>query len=368
MDRRLAVAVGALVIVAGVAPLAVAPVGAQATVDCTFPVTVTDATGTEVTVDEEPDRIVALAPSAAQQLWAVGARDRVVGLPVTEYTDYLDGRENATNVVGDDGQPIREAVVGLEPDLVLAPNVIQNETVTPLREAGLTVYRYGEARSTEDVFAEVERTGRLVGEFETAAAISAEMEGTVDAVRDAVAGADRPRVYYALGDGWTAGNETFIGDLIATAGGDNVATAAGIERYAPISQEVLADVDPEVLVVHEGSPVPRNPALNNSTAIRTDSVVRVEANFINQPGPRTLVPLREMATTFHPDAVGDVDLTNPETPAPARCAASGDATTATPATSTPTTADTTTGSDGSGFTVVAAAAALAVIGLLSRRR
>jgi len=368
MDRRLAAAVGLLVVVAGVAPLAVAPAGAQESVDCSFPVTVTDATGADVTVTEKPDRIVALAPSAAQQLWAVGAEDRVVGMPVNQYTAYLDGRDHAEQVVGDDGQPVTEEVVGLEPDLVLAPNVIQNETVESLRDAGLTVYRYGEARTIEDVYAEVERTGRLVGEFEAAAQVSAEMDGTVAAIRDAVADADRPTVYYDLGDGWTAGNATFVGDLIATAGGDNVASQAEIQRYDTISQEVLANTTLSAVIVHEGSPVPETPGITNAT-----TVVRVDANFINQPGPRNVIPLRSMAAAFHPDAMSEANVDDPETPTPAQCAETDDpATVTTP--SPGTTADSrttqaqTTGGDGAGFTLATAAAALSVLGLLSRRR
>lgn len=372
MDRRIAVVVGLLVVAGGVMPLAVAPVVAQETVDCSFPITVTDATGTAVTVPDEPDRIVALAPSAAQQLWAVGARDRVVGLPINEYTAYLDGRDNRTDVYGDDGLPVPETVVGLEPDLVLAPNVVRNDTVASLRDAGLTVYKFEEARSIEDVYAQIEHTGRLVGEFEAGAAVSAEMEGTVTAIAEAMEGRDRPRVYYALGDGWTAGNATFVGDLIATAGGDNVADEAGIERYDTISPEIVAETDPEVLVVHRGGTVPETAALNNTTAIRQDNVVRVEANFINQPGPRNVVPLREMAEAFHPAALANATLANPETPVPARCAAvdvTATPTDATTPTTDRTTADTTTtGADGTGFTTVAAAVALATAGLLAGRR
>jgi len=368
----------------------------QATVDCTFPVSVTDATGTNVTVDEQPDRIVVLGPSAAQTVWALGAEESVVGMPVNRYTAYLDGREGKTNVVGERGQPIRETVVATNPDLVLAPNIITTDTVDKLREAlpdDVGVYRFRAAGSYDDVANKTERTGQLVGAFETAAAIAAESRGVASAIDDATDGRERPIVYYAMGGGWTAGTETFIGKLIERAGGRNLAAAADITGYASISSEIVAAEDPDWIVLGEGTPLPTGPAVNDSTAVEEGNVLRVDANFLNQPGPKTRLPLEAMAGAFHPDAVTDETLENVETLAPTQCQA---ATTATTTTSTPTTdeppspsspttdeptspttdaatpttttATGTTGGSGPGFgVVVALAGLLAAVGLLARR-
>jgi iron complex transport system substrate-binding protein len=341
-------------------------VAAQEPVDCSFPVTVTDATGAEVTVPERPARVVVLGPSAAQQVWAIGAQDRVVGMPVNEYTAYLEGRDAIEDVVGADGQPVQETVVGLEPDLVLAPNIIQNETVGSLRNAGLTVYRYDQARSLAAVADEIETTGRLLGSVESAARVSAEMQGTVAAIRTAVADEPRPRVYYPLGGGWTAGTDTFISDLIQTAGGQNIDVQAGIERYATISPEVVAERDPEALLVHENASVPTGAAINNSTAVREGNVVRLNPNFLNQPGPRNVVPLERLARALHPAAMANASLEDAATPTPATCA-EPNTTTATATDSTTADTATTPGATGDGFTVAIAILAVA-LGLLARRR
>ena len=375
---RTVVATVVLVLFLSALSLPAGPAGsalAQEPVDCSFPVTASDATGAEVTVPDAPDRVVVLGPSAAQQVWAIGADDRVVGMPVNEYTAYLDGRGEIEHVVGEDGQPVQEAVVGLEPDLVLAPNIVDNETVTALRNAGLTVYRYGEARSLADVTAEIETTGLLLGEFEAAARTSAEMQGTVEAIRTAVADADRPRVYYDLGGGWTAGERTFINDVIKTAGGRNIAAEAGIDRYATISPEIIAEQDPAVIVTHEGRSLPTGAAINNSTAMREGNVVRLDANFINQPGPRNVVPLERLASALHPDAMANASVEGAEMPAPARCAGAvatdgdSDGTTAADGTTpTPTGAQTTEGAAGPGFTATPALLALLLVGAMHRRR
>lgn len=324
-------------------------------VDCTFPVSATDATGTTVTVDEEPERVVVIGPSAAQVMWEIGAQEKVVGMPVGRYTSYLNGSESRTNVVDSRLQPVREKVVGLDPDLVLAPNIVQNDTVENLRSAGLTVYRFEAAKSFDDVTAKTELTGRLVGEFESAAEVSAQTQGTVTAVEDAVEGRERPRAYYPLGDGFTAGNNTFINDIIQSAGATNIA-ADVIEGYQPpINAETVVDKDPQWLIVQEGFPVPSNDAVNSTTAVRENQIVRVNGNYINQPGPRTTQVLRTLAETFHPDAYSQIDFDAIETPEPTTCGGSD-------------TSDTeTAGGSGPGFTAGLALVAVVALGLFARR-
>ncbi len=326
------------------------------TVDCEFPVSATDATGTEVTVEEEPERVVVLGPSAAQTMWEIGAEDKVVGMPVNQYTAYLEGSKSKENVVNARGQPVNEKVVGLDPDLVLAPNTTNKDAVETLRDAGLTVYHFDAATSFADVAAKTELTGQLVGEFQAAAETTAEMEGTVDAIEDGVEGEDQPRVYYPMGGGYTAGSNTFITDIITSAGGENIAADA-IDGYDVLSPEIVATQDPEWLLMQEGFPVPQNDAVNGSTAVREDQIVRVNPNYINQPAPRTTRVLRTVAETFHPEAYSQIDFENVETPEPAQCGAGGEAEDEEAA-----------NTFGGGFTVVVAVAAIAAVGLLARRR
>lgn len=270
-------------------------------VDCSFPVTATDATGTEVVAAEVPERVVVLGPSAAQTMWEIGAQEAVVGMPVNRYTSYLNGSESRANVVDEQGQPVPERVVAQEPDLVLAPNVVANESVESLRDRGLTVYRFEAATSLEDVYAKTRRTGQLVGHYERADRVSAEMAARVDAVRQTVADEDRPRVYYAMAGGWTAGDGSFVDSIVTAAGGDNVAAGHLEDPYGALSDEVVVEEDPEWIVRNGDVPVPNTAAFNESTAVREDQVVSVSANYVNQPGPRNVIPLETMAEAFHPE-------------------------------------------------------------------
>jgi iron complex transport system substrate-binding protein len=279
------------------------------TTECSFPVTVTDATGQTVTVEERPERIVALQPSVAQTLWEIGARDRVVGMPVNQYTAYLNGSRERTNVVhADDFNTDVETVVSLEPDLVLAPNVVTNETVGQLRDLGLTVYRFGYGRSLEDIYRKTNRTGRLLGECRNATAVVGAMQTRLVRVRRAVADQKRPRVLHSSGQ-YTAGNGTFVHDVIRLAGGRNIAAEAGIQGYKTISDEVVVERDPE-WIVHTGtaSDLADRAAYANTSAIRANQTVALDSNLLSQPAPRVVIPLTSLAKQLHPDATADVPV------------------------------------------------------------
>jgi iron complex transport system substrate-binding protein len=395
--------VSGLAVVPAVGAAGSAPVydhdGSGETVDCSFPITATDATGTEVTIEEEPDRLTVLGPSTAQTVWAIGAQEKVVGMSVNPFTSYLEGSESKTNVVGPRGQPNIESVVGTEPDLVLAPNITSPDAVQSLRDAGLTVYTFELAGSLDDVNTKTRQIGRLVGSFGSAADVSATTHARIEAVREAVSGAERPTAYYVFaGPGsFTAGPETFIGDVIDSAGAENIAAEAGIQRYGEISQEVLAANTVDWLVLPGQVQPPVNPAINESRAVAEGNLVRVDSNFISQPGPRVTQPLAAMAQAFHPEAMDGVDVSSIEADSSIQCAANAeptadeettevvmtpngatttadgdtdDATTTAMAGEETTTAEAGDTSDGSGpgFTAVAALVAVLAAALLARRR
>jgi iron complex transport system substrate-binding protein len=284
-----------------------------AQVDCTFPFSVEDATGAEVTVEAEPERVVTLGPASTQTMWEIGSKETVVG--VTRYAEYLDGAENRTNVSGAGEQFVStEEVVGLEPDLVLAENIVPDETVETLRDAGLTVYKFEESTSIESVYEKTERTGRLVGACEGGEETVAWMQERISTIEEAVEGEDRPRVLYVFG-GYTAGNGTFVHEIITAAGGTNVAAEAGISGYQQVSEETVVEQDPEWLVLNSDDPsVPDSRAYRETSAVRENRTVVVDANYVSQPAPRIVYPITELAEAFHPGAFENETLATSPTP------------------------------------------------------
>ncbi|ACV48896.1 MULTISPECIES: PGF-CTERM-anchored ABC transporter substrate-binding protein [Halomicrobium] len=301
MRRFSAVVFAAVLVLSAVAVPVTATTSDVQSDGCEFPHSTTDATGTEVTLDSAPDRVVALQPSDAQTMWEIGARDQVAGMPRNANTAYLNDTGNRTDVTNDDGTTDVEAVVGANPDLVLAANATRSDTVDQLRNAGLTVYHFPLATSLDDIANNTETVGRLTGNCEGATETVAEMDERVETVRETVSDRDRPRVLYYFYQ-YTTGNETHIHDLIETAGGQNVAAEAGLSGYQPINAEVVADSDPQWLVYPSDASQPTGAPYNETTAVQREQVLSVDANYVSQPAPRVVLALEAMAEAFHPDA------------------------------------------------------------------
>ena len=331
---------------------------------CAFPYTATDATGTEVTIDADPDRIVTLNPSAAQTMWEIGAQDEVVG--VSQYASYLDGADAKANVSGPSG-PSVEAVLATNPDLVLVPSSsygAATERTEQLRAQGIPVFVFGEGTSLEFVANKTERIGRLTGNCEAGVRRAAETRQSIELMEQALDGEDRPvglNVFF----GYTSGADTFIGDVMATGGLRNGAAEANVSGFQVINDETVVALDPEWIVVPENSPVPQNAAYNSTTAVREGNVVVVDTNYLQQPAPRAVIAAETILEAVHPEvydeyqtlqAQAEDDDSTPTTVPPE---------TAVTVTHTPTTTTTGTPGFGPAASVVALAAAAA---LLARRR
>jgi len=343
--RRLATLVVGLLVLASVAATPAAASAQQTDQNCTFPVTMIDATGTEVTIQDRPDRVVTTNPSAAQTMWEIGGRDQVVGL--TQYAAYLDGAESRTNVSAGFGVS-REKVAGTNPDLVIAPNASAGD-VQGLRDAGLTVYHLREAKTIDDIAEKTTTIGRLTGNCDGAAETNTWMNANVDTVEQLTADIeDRPTVLYSLGGGYVAGGDTFIDALFDVVGADNVA-ARNHTGYPQLSDEVVLQLDPEVLILTERTAgIASEEPFASTQAGRTNATVRVNIRDLNQPAPRSVVyVVRNMTRQlyFGPNAAAS---------------ATGAA--------TPTETGTATGADGPGFTAVSAVVAALVAALVARRK
>lgn len=276
------------------AGIAAEPSAHQAEDACGFPLEITDATGTTIALDERPERITTTNPSSAQTLWEIGARDRVVG--VTQFAAYLDGADEKTNVSAEGLGVSVERVVDTEPDLVLAPNASADQ-VEDLREQDLTVYHFDEATSVEDIAEKTETVGRLTGECEGAADTNDEMNEAVEDAEERTADLDRPAALYPLGDGFVAGGNTFIDEIMRIGGVDNVAAAEG-DGYPQLSNEVILQTDPELILVQSDDAAILDEEPYASTTAGTEgNYVVMDTNYLNQPAPRSVIESTDTLAT-----------------------------------------------------------------------
>ncbi len=267
-----------------------------------------DAVGREVAVPKAPQRLVSLAPNLTEILFALGLGSKVVG--VTIFCDWPpEAREKPK--VGGFINPSLEAIVALNPDLVLATaDGNRPDDVHRLEELGVAVYVV-DSRSVEDILETIAAVGRLTDRETQGLELVAGLRRRRDQVRAAVENRTPVPVFVALDRTplITAGEGTFIGELIALAGGENIVRSSAI-KYPVYNLEQLLKLDPAVILVAVGPSPPgggnpagslsRLPGSESLRAVRQGRVHEVGEGDFFRPGPRIMETLEEMAEMFHP--------------------------------------------------------------------
>lgn len=259
---------------------------------------ITDELGRAVVVPARPQRIVSLAPSITEMLFAMKAGDRVVG--VTSYCDYPSEARKKT-VVGDTLKPSIERIVGLDADLVIISTASQVEaSFQKLEELGIPVY-VTNPRSIDGVLASIDKLGELVDAADTAHQLSDGLQRRVTAVENRVANASRPSVLVILGTEplITAGAGSFISDLINRAGARSISAEEGAD-YPQYSLETVIARQPEIILLQAGGN-DLTPQLRQTPASRSNRVYHIDDDLLLRPGPRIVDGLEQLAEKVHPE-------------------------------------------------------------------
>ena len=205
-----------------------------------------DDAGQEVRLKAPAQRIVTLAPHAAESLYAAGAGDKLIG--TVEYSDYPPAAKKVPRV-GGYSRIDMEAVAALKPDLVIAWQSGNNLTqVDKLKALGLNVY-ISQPNKMADVADQLERLGQLAGTEAAANAAAASFRKRLETLQTANASKPKVRVFYQI---WksplmTVGGPQIITDAIRLCGGDNVFGNLG--QMAPtVSVEAVLEADPEAII------------------------------------------------------------------------------------------------------------------------
>jgi len=266
-----------------------------------------DSLGREIMLEGTPQRIVSLAPSNTEILFAVGAGAQVIGRD--EFSDYPPGSASVETIGGSFGEYNVEAIVALEPDLVLAAEINPPELVQQLEDIGLTVYYLGNPTTLEEMYTNLETVGDLTGHNVTE---------LVDSLKARVAAVDekimplssRIAVFYEIDatdptKPWTYGPGTFGDLLIARAGGYNVGGIAS-DPYPQLSLEQVFAANPSVIVLGDSmwgvtaEAVKARPGWETILAVQSDSIFPFDDNLVSRPGPRLVDGLEQLAKLLRP--------------------------------------------------------------------
>lgn len=278
------------------------PPGTQAEAGVTFPVTLKDDAGREVVIESEPRRIVSLAPSNTEIVYALGLVDRLVG--VTTFCDY-PAEVAEIGKIGDFIQPNIEAITAADPDLILMTTGVQADVVEQLEGTGAAVLAV-DPKSLEDLFASILIVGQATATQDVADELVAGMQSELEEISAAVADRERVRVFIEISQNplFTAGAGTLINDLINAAGGENVVTQEG---YVGYSLEQLVTDDPAAYLATKGSmsdpaDLAQRQGFAGLSAVKNDRVYVLEDNLVSRPGPRVVQGVRQIAESLHPEA------------------------------------------------------------------
>lgn len=274
-----------------------------------YPLTVTDAFGAEFTFEAAPKRIVSLAPSETEGLFALGLDEQVVG--VSDNDDYPEAVQGKPRMGG--FQINVEAVIAAQPDLVLAGNLIGEDVVKSLSELGIKVYR-SNPKTVEQVMENIRTVGQITDRTEAAEEVIAGMEAELKKVTDAVQSVtadQKKQVYIEFSPGWTVGKGEFMDEMITLAGGVNV--ASDITGWSEINEENIIQKNPDVILYAQSVIDENNRTLaeiiksrggwDQITAVKEDRIVGLDDNLLSRPGPRVTQGLIQVAAGIYPDLI-----------------------------------------------------------------
>ena len=272
-------------------------------------VSVVDDAGRTVEIVRNPQRLVSLAPSNTEILFALGLGDRVVG--VTDFCDYPE-KAKAIEKVGGMEHSL-EKIVALNPNLVVAigGSPAQVEKATEMEKLGLAVLVL-QPGDIEGIIANIELMGKATGAEKEASQLAAEMRKRFDDITTKTKGAEsRPSVFFELdatdpSKPYTPGAGSFIDTLISLAGGSNIAASAKMQ-WAQLSTEEIIAQDPEVIVLGDAQygmtaeMVKERPGWSVITAVKNGAICSIDDILISRPGPRIIDGLEALARIIHPE-------------------------------------------------------------------
>jgi iron complex transport system substrate-binding protein len=268
----------------------------------------TDGLGRSVQLKGAARRIVSLAPSNTEILFAVGAGKQVVGRDT--FSDYPAEAKSIQDIGGSMGKYDAEAILALHPDLVLAGEINTPELVSALEQLGLRVYSLPNPTSLEGMYANLEMVGQMTGHMSEASSLIGTLKkrvADVDAKVKRFSG--QPTVYYELDatdptKPYTAGPGTFVDLLISRAGGVNVGRSLK-SAWAPISLEQLVVANPAIIILGDSAygttpdSVGQRTGWSGLAAVKNGQIFPFDDNLVSRPGPRLVDGLEALVKVLH---------------------------------------------------------------------
>ena len=278
--------------------------------EAAFPVTVTDAAGREVTIEEEPEKLVSGYYITTSMLIALGHADKLVGIEAKADTRpiYALAAPELLELpsVGTAKEFDLEGCAALEPDLVILPLKLK-DTVPALEELGLTVITVN-PESLEELNETIKLLVAAIGDPMKGWELLDYNQQTEEFLAEILADVEKPRVYLAGNSSYlsTAGAAMYQNTLLELGGGENVAAELEDTYWADVSYEQLLSWNPEVIIMASDAAYSKDelladPQLQQLDAVKNGRVYAMPSAFESwdSPVPSALVGSRWVASVLH---------------------------------------------------------------------
>ncbi|MBI5223324.1 cobalamin-binding protein [Candidatus Micrarchaeota archaeon] len=245
-------------------------------------------------------RIISLAPSNTEIIFALGSGDELVGR--TAYCDFPSATKNIGKV-GDWTKPDISKIKALKPDLILTSTIVQKKLAIELEEDHKLPAIHIEVDRLSGVIQSFAKIGALISKEEEAKKLTAEFLLQLAQIRLANQEREtRPRIYVEEWHKPPFGSGNWVGELVQIAGGEYFPIKAG-ERSREINDEEIQKFDPELIFVSicglgnrvSKELITKRKSWRELNAVKNDKIVILDDSLLNRPGPRLIIGARTIS-------------------------------------------------------------------------
>jgi iron complex transport system substrate-binding protein len=278
-----------------------------------FPITITDATGDEVTIEAKPERIISIIPSNTEIAFELGLGDEMVG--VSNFDNYPEEALEKEKI-GDMELNI-EKIISLDPDLVLSHASRAEsgaQAFEQLKSAGITVLTINDAQNLDEVYESFAMIGKATGKTKEADELVNDMKANIEEIQTKAAEiSDKRSVFVEVSPApeiFTTGNNTFMNEMLGIINAENI--VSDLEGWVKLDQEAIIERNPDVIVTTYGyyiedpvSGIKNRAGWQDIQAVKNNRIVDVDSDAVTRTGPRLDEGLAELAKAVYPEAFSE---------------------------------------------------------------
>jgi iron complex transport system substrate-binding protein len=275
----------------------------------TFPVSIKDATGEEIKIEKQPERIVSLIPSNTEIAFALGLNEEVVG--VSDFDNYPEAAAKKEKVGGMEFNV--EKIISLKPEVVLAHEsggVAAKPGLEQIKNAGIPVLVIKDATNFEETYESIEMIAKATGTQKEGNTIIQNMKDDLEKIQAQAKNVKEKKTVWVevspAPEIYTTGKGTFIDEMLKTINAKNA--AGDQEGWVKVTEEEAVNYLPEVVITTYGYYVenPKEQIMNRRAwkdvpAVKNQHVYDVHSDKVTRPGPRLIEGMKELAKAVYPD-------------------------------------------------------------------